>query len=77
MKTWIILGAVLVLVIGATIFVSADVFSNDQEETKTTSTTCTSGNCPYANSGGCTAESNCGLSGCSAGQGTGSCGCGR
>ena len=74
MKTWIVLGTIFILVLTIGIFVSADL-TNDKMET-TNSGTCDSGSCPYASSGGCSEENNCGISTCGAVKG-GSCGCGR
>ncbi|MCA9487738.1 MAG: hypothetical protein KC516_02140 [Nanoarchaeota archaeon] len=73
MKTWIVLGTIFVLVLAAGIFVSANGFQSNQEQTDTV---CEPGSCPYAATGGCTANNNCGLAGCQAAAG-GSCGCGR
>ena len=77
MKTWMILGVVVVLVLVAGIFVSANL-SNDQENNQEdiTSGTCDSGSCPNAATGGCGVGDNCGLSTCGATRGS-SCGCGR
>jgi len=78
MKTLLIIGAVLALVLVAGILVSAN-FGNDasQDAKESATVNCQeSGNCPYASQGGCTADSNCNLPGCNA-KTTGSCGCGR
>jgi len=69
MKAWIIAGAVLILVLG--IFgASALIFNSNDRVQTTTSTGC--GSC----NGGCTADSNCGLSSCGAANG-GACTCGN
>lgn len=78
MKTFAILGIIAgVLLIGGVFLASANVFGTNEDSTydqKTTS--CSSGSCPYASTGGCSASNNCGLSGCAAATG-GSCGCNR
>lgn len=76
MKTLTILGIVLgiMLIAAAAILVNTKTAqAEDSASTKTTG--CNAGNCAYASTGGCTAESNCGSPTCSGASG-GSCGCG-
>ena len=80
MKTLAIIVAILAVFIVAGIFVSASFIGNSnsgEESIKTPSETCTSGTCPYENTGGCSATNNCGFPTCGAKTQGSSCGCGR
>ena len=65
MKTWIIIGVFLLLIVGS--FFTVNALQSNQE----TQSNDEPGSC----GGSCQAENNCGSSTCGVVQGTGSCGC--
>ena len=75
MKAWImIVGVIAILAIAGFAIVKATATTGEIVQTNAnTETTASCSSCPI---GGCTAASNCGLSGCGATTG-GGCGCGR
>jgi uncharacterized protein YcfL len=75
MKTWIIV-AIFALLLVSCIFAVKALTSDNSTNIETTSKTCSAENCPYTNSGGCTATKNCGSPTCGAATGK-TCGCGK
>ena len=71
MKVWVIVGIVAGLFLLAGILLAGNISANNDD-------TGVKGNIDCSTcGGGCTQQSNCGLSTCGAVSGTGSCGCGR
>jgi hypothetical protein len=77
MNKWILPMAFVVFGLIVGVFALADVHADVVVADEPAVGSCAVGSCAYAKQGGCTAEANCGASGCPAANGAKSCGCGK